>query len=320
MKKIYTILPISPSECFITKGFADGFRKLGYFVQEKDVREVTIEEIEKFNPEFIFGYNYSYLINKKLSESLINNNKYKFIHYFGSEPDSKFAYEDRPELLDLIKQTNANIFVWDSKCLNEIEGSIYLPLGVNPKQYKTTFNGYQHKISFVGRPQTQKRQEIIVQLIKNFGPISLFCNRDNFEKSLNEMLQQNLFNSEELEWYKESYKGYLKTPEELSEVYNSSKININVTEKGKDNINYRVFEVLASSAFLLTDETPDLYRHFEVGKELEVYTNIEDLVDKTRFYLKNLNFTQAIARAGRKNVVNNHSFKDRASKLLKLVK
>ncbi len=319
MKKVFITSPISIAGCLITHGFAEGFRKLGYFVIEKDVRETTFEEIENYKPDYILGYCYGYMVNKNLLEPLMNNEDYSFIHYFGDEPNSRFAYTDNPELFELIKTADANIFVWDSEFVSEFEKAHYLPLAVDPKLYKTSFESYEHNISFVGRPLTDKRQNILVRLIKNFGPISIYSYRDHFERSINEIIEKNMLSSEELDWYKASYKGFLKTEEELAKVYNSSKININVTEQGINNINYRVFEVLASSGFLITDEMQDLYTNFEVGKELEVYKNEDDLIDKVNFYLKNLNTAQAIARNGRKNVVNNHSFKDRANKIIKII-
>lgn len=319
MKKLFITSPISIAGCLITRGLAEGFKKLGFFVVEKDVRETTIEDIKNFKPDYILGYCYGYLVNEALTKDLINNKNYSFIHYFADEPQSKFAYTLRPELYDIIKTTDAKIFIWDSEFLNDFEVAHYLPLAVDPKLYKTSFEGFEHSISFVGRPLTEKRQRILTQLIKRYGKISIFCYKDHFERSINEIKEKNLLTASELDLYKDSYKGFVKTEAELARIYNSTKININVTEQGINNINYRVFEVLASSGFLITDEMPDLYKLFEVGKELEVYKNEEELFDKIDFYLKNQNLAQAIARYGRKNVVNNHTFKERAEKILKIV-
>lgn len=319
MKKLFITTPISIAGSLITRGFAEGFKKLGFFVVEKDVRETTIEDIQNFKPDYILGYCYGYLVNEALTKDLINNKNYTFIHYFGDEPNSEFAYISRPELFDLIKITDAKIFISSSEFLNEIESSHCLPLAVDPKLYKTSFEGFEHSISFVGRPLTEKRQKILAELIKKYGKISIFCYKDHFERSINEIKGKNLLTKSELDTYKDSYRGFVKTEMELARIYNSTKVNINITEQGINNINYRVFEVLASSGFLITDEMPDLYKLFEVGKELEVYKNDEELFDKIDFYLNNQNLAQAIARNGRKNVVNNHTFKERAEKILKII-
>lgn len=319
MKKLFITSPVSIAGCLITRGLAEGFKKLGFFVVEKDVRETTFEDIKKFNPDYILGYCYGYLNNEELTKDLIGNKNYTFIHYFADEPKSKFAYTQRPEMYDLLKTTDANIFIWDSEFLGDFEVAHYLALAVDPKLYKTTFEGFEHSISFVGRPLTEKRQRILTQLIKRYGKISIFCYKDHFERSIKEIKENGLLTDEELDCYKDSYKGFVKTEIELARIYNSTRININVTEQGINNINYRVFEVLASSGFLITDEMKDLYKLFEVGKDLEVYKNEEELFDKIDFYLKNQNLASAIASNGRKNVVNNHTFKDLAEKILKSI-
>ena len=319
MQKLFITSPISIAGCLITRGFAEGFKKLGFYVVEKDVRETTFEDIEKFNPDYILGYCYGYLVNQELAKDLLNNKKYKFIHYFGDEPQSRFAYTDRSELYDILKKAKKDVFIWDKEFVSDFKGCHYLPLAVDPKLYKTTFEGYEHDLSFVGRPLTEKRQKLLSLLIKKYGKLSLYCYEDHFKRSIDEMVNNNLLNSEEIELYKKSYKGFIRTEEELAKVYNSTKVNINITEQGKDNINYRVFEVLASSGFLLTDYMPDIYNHFEVGKELDIYQNDCELIDKIDFYLQNLNIAQSIARNGRRCVVNNHTFKQRAEKILKLM-
>ncbi len=321
MKKLFVISPISIAGCLILHGLAEAFRELGVFTVEKDVREVTFEEIQKYKPDYILGYDYGFLVNKELSKDLKKLKGVKFLHYFADEPKSKFAYTDNPEMYEELKKLkNKYVFNWDPEFLNDFEGSKYLPLGINKKLYKTEFSGYEHNISFVGRPLTEKRQAVLTRLIKEFGEISLFCYEDHFKRSIKEIEDKNLLTEQELDAYKASYKGFVKTEKELAKIYNSSKVNINVTEQGLNNINYRVFEVLASSGFLITDEMKDLYVHFEVGKELEVYHNIDDLADKIKFYLENLDIAHAIARKGRKHVAQNHTFKNRVEKIMKIIK
>ncbi len=318
MQKLFITSPKSILGGLITRGFAEGFKKLGFYVLEKDVQETTFEDIKTFNPDYIFGYCYGYLVNQELSKDLLNNKDYKFIHYFADEPKSKIASDDCPELYDILKKAKKEVFIWDKELVSEFKNSHYLPLAVDPKLYKTSFEGYEHAISFVGAPITEKRQKILSLLIKMYGKLSLYCREDHFQRSIDELLKNNLLNIEEIELYKKSYKGFISSEDELAKVYNTTKVNINITDQGKDNISYRVFEVLASSGFLLTDYMPEIYNHFEVGKEVDVYQNDYELIDKIDFYLQNLNIAQSIARNGRRCVVNNHTFKQRAERIIKL--
>lgn len=70
----------------------------------------------------------------------------------------------------------------------------------------------------------------------------------------------------------------MKTEKELAQIYNSSKININVTEQGINNINYGNYLKYPQVQALITDEMNDLYSFWKLGK-LEVYNNIDDLVE-----------------------------------------
>ena len=85
-------------------------------------------------------------------------------------------------------------------------------------------------------------------------------------------------------------------------------------------MNYRVFEVLASRGFLLTDAMEDIERNFVISKELEVYNNIDDLLDKTSFYLKHPQIAQKIAIIGYTDVIKSHSYTARARKILEDLK
>ncbi|MDD3237875.1 MAG: glycosyltransferase [Candidatus Gastranaerophilales bacterium] len=319
MQKILVTMPISIAGCLIMRGFAKAFRQLGFFVEKKDIREITREYIDYYKPDYIIGYDYGYLVNQNLADSLKNTN-FNFIHYFADVPQENFALSQNPDLYQKLKNTDNKVFIWDKSYIQDFKNCNYLPLAVDASLYKSSFNGYQHKISFVGRPLTGKRQNILIDIIKHFGPISIFSYEPHFEKSVAEIEKSNTMTKEELQWYKESFKGFVKTEEEMAEIYNSSAINLNITIQGKNNINYRVFEVLASSGFLLTDEMKDISKYFEVGRELETYKDTKDLIDKIEFYLQNRNIAQAIARAGRKNVVNNHTFKERAKKMFDIGK
>lgn len=323
MKKVLSILPVSIAGTLIIKGFSSGFKSNGCFVLEKDVRELTPEDLENFKPDIIFGYDYSYMHNKVLCDYILANQaKYQLVHYFADEPDGRYAYTDFPEMYNDYKNIDAYSFVWDREFCSQLPNSQYLPLAVNYKAYKIADYGeYAYDISFVGRPLTEKRQRILCRLIKEFGrKLNIFSYKPHFERSVDEIKTIGLLDARELEIYKSSFKGYLQNEKELAKVYSSSKININITLQGETSLNYRVFEVLASRGFLITDDVADLKENFDVGRELESYKDEDDLVDKIRFYLKYPGISERIIYNGFASVTKRHSYTARAKSILQSIK
>ena len=130
------------------------------------------------------------------------------------------------------------------------------------------------------------------------------------------MKEKQFLSDSELDVYKSAYRGFLTTEKDIARVYANSFVNINITLQGKSGLNYRVFEVLASRGFLLTDNMPDIEQNFIVSKELETYKDVYDLLDKTEFYLKNVDIAQKIATIGFADVYKKHSYTARAKTIL----
>ena len=324
MQKILITLPNSIAGSLIMQGFSAGFKSNGCYVIKKDLRNLSVEEIKKFKPDIILGYDYGFLFPAKMDivDYIIEKKgNFKLVHYFADEPDGKFAYVNKPELYEEYKllsqdKNNVKTYVWDRDFVKQLPNASYMPLAVNYKAYRAEESN-QYDISFVGRPLTDKRQKILAALIKAFGSkLNIFCYEKHFLQSLDDMKEKQFLTEKELDTYKSAYKGFLTTEKEIASVYLNSKVNINITLQGKSGLNYRVFEVLASKGFLLTDEMEDISRNFVVSKELETYANIDDLIDKTAFYLKHPEIAQKIALLGFANVARKHSYTARARSIL----
>ncbi len=307
MDKVLLIIPESNKGKFITKGFSSAFRELNCFVYEKKIYDLNIDEINCISPKILFHF----WTNSSQSDLLIDFykkltlNGTKFIHISEQK-------KDIPQ--EFYKQANHFCFSADSKLKKfKIENSI------DKNDYKAKFNGYKYNITFSGNPALENRIIILCELIKNFGTINLFCRSYDFYKSIDEIIRLKLLDKYMLELYKSSYKGYSENQSEIANIYISSKINIDIRNKDKREISYRTLEILASGGFLITEEQEKIMCQFESGKEIETFSNIDELIDKINFYLKNLNIAQIIANNGRKNAVSNYKFSDRLKKILKVV-
>lgn len=303
-------------------GFAHGFELNKCRVMTKVVDQLESKDIEEFRPDMILGYDYSFLMDENCTKIIKKSGCKNIVSYFADEPKGKFALGDKDYLYEEFKKFNPKIFIWDKDFLNDFKTpftpSTYLPLAINPVKYINSFSGYKYYITFVGRPLTDIRQEILCELVKVFkDKLTIFSYEKHFQTSIEQIKEKNLLEGEDLEIYSNCCKGFIETEEELAQIYNSSMINLNITLQGKSSINYRVFEVLAAGGFLLTDEREDVKKYFEVSKHLETYKNTQDLIDKIDFYLNNLTIAKKIASLGKFEVIENHNFSARAGSILK---
>ncbi|MFC1479816.1 glycosyltransferase, partial [Planctomycetota bacterium] len=97
---------------------------------------------------------------------------------------------------------------------------------------------------------------------------------------------------------------------DLAELYRRSKIvlNFNITV---DNTGFslRVFEVMGSGAFLLTEYCKDLETLFKNGNELVWFHNPDECAEMIHTYLKNDENRERIARAGTERVAGEFTWK-----------
>lgn len=116
-----------------------------------------------------------------------------------------------------------------------------------------------------------------------------------------------------------SWWGSLRTGrvfERAADIYTQSKIVFN--HAIKDDVNMRVFEALATRSFLLTPEVPTQGTLFTDGVHLITYRDLDDCVDKARYYLAHDEERERIAEAGYREVLAKHTIAHRVRRMLEL--
>jgi len=98
--------------------------------------------------------------------------------------------------------------------------------------------------------------------------------------------------------------------------FSQSRIILN--ESIKEDLNMRTFEGLACKSMVLTEDVPDLRKHFENGKHLVTFTTIDEAVQKARYYLAHEDELQGIADAGYREFLDKHTYMHRAKEILKV--
>jgi spore maturation protein CgeB len=128
--------------------------------------------------------------------------------------------------------------------------------------------------------------------------------------------------------------------EGMVRIFNESKINLNLTNsaswdarylaaspralinrlRSKKNIEQmkaRIFEVNGCGAFQLSYFVEGLANCYEIDREIAVYADADDLIEKIKFYLAHEALRESIAAAGYARTMKVHTFKNRFSHVFK---
>ena len=107
---------------------------------------------------------------------------------------------------------------------------------------------------------------------------------------------------------------------EMPLVFHNSKINLHITSKTiETGISQRVLDIMACGGFCLANYQQEIAELFVDGKELVMYTDMEDLAQKVDWYLEHDDERAAIARAGYEKVRKQFSMRDRLACILEIV-
>ena len=106
--------------------------------------------------------------------------------------------------------------------------------------------------------------------------------------------------------------------EDMVKAVNGYKIHFN--RNISDDINFRTFETLGCNTLLFTNYTPDLEKLFDTEKDMVLYKDGNDLLEKLTYYLNNPVEKNKISNSGFKTVTSKHTFVNRAKELIKIIK
>jgi len=124
------------------------------------------------------------------------------------------------------------------------------------------------------------------------------------------------------------------TFDEMSEIFKTSRINLKISNSVNYDVRYifsslrsikeflrskkrieqikaRNFEIPAFGGFQLTNYVPFLEDYFEIGKEVAIYTSIEDLVLQINYCLDNEEERKKIMIEGYRRAINEHTYVSR---------
>ena len=81
----------------------------------------------------------------------------------------------------------------------------------------------------------------------------------------------------------------------------------------------RAYTAMGCGAFYLCYHTEGIEKVFEVGKELDTFRTLDEMVEKIRYYLDHEDQRRSIAEAGRKRVLENYTYADRFQEMFRVL-
>ncbi|MFB6212411.1 MAG: glycosyltransferase [Candidatus Magasanikbacteria bacterium] len=285
------------------------WRILGSFVQDK-----LIKKVDKINPDIILIIK-GWIIRPDTLKEI--KKQHPNIALFHLNPDNPFNTWHHGNSNSWIRSSIPiydSHFFWGKFLIEKLKSKRakrvdYLPFGYDPDlHYPAKISNkekeyYGSDIAFVGS-WDEEREEWLSSLIDY--DLKIWGN--HWEKAPSELQEK---------WQGEPVYG-----EEFSKVCNASKINLNfIRKQNRPAHNMRTFEVPACSGFLLSERTKESKGFFEEEVEADYFSTKGELRNKIKYYLENSQERKNISKNGRKKVLNNnHSYKDRAKKILTVYK
>ena len=118
-----------------------------------------------------------------------------------------------------------------------------------------------------------------------------------------------------------TYKGGVDYWTELPVVFHESKINLNFTIPNiKSGIPLRVWDVLGSGGFLLTNFQAETPMYFKEGQDLVSFYSREDMLEKAAYYMEHEDERRRIATHGRETVEKHHDYGTRMKQMMEVLR
>ena len=109
--------------------------------------------------------------------------------------------------------------------------------------------------------------------------------------------------------------------QQMFDIISDSKILVNTHIDDTEYAgNMRLFEGTGLGCLVLTDIKKELNNLFKIGKEIDVFENEKELIEKCKFYLSNIQKINTISLLGQKKTIENYNYEKRISILDEYIK
>ena len=327
--KILIILHGGRAGPYVMLDLADTFQELGHetvTMRTDDLMKVaeempTVEGLKELSrnihslaPDFVIGYGatsvFYFHIKGGPSVNLFESLQIPYVAIYYDNPMLEVVF---PSVAATLGSKIHHMFIWDRYYLEELEklgftNLHFMPIAANTKRYRKLpdqareASPYKCDVSFVGT--WSAKRDLVLRRLADCDMQIYGYDWDKASAPLREKFLRKADNISDLPF-----------------IYNYAGVNVNVTmEQGITSLNMRVFDVMACEGFLVSDYKSDFEELFDMDKEIVCYRHVDELRELTDFYLKNDAARREIARAGRRRVLREHSYKQRAKFILDTLK
>lgn len=117
------------------------------------------------------------------------------------------------------------------------------------------------------------------------------------------------------------YKGGLDYWLEMPKAFNMSKINLNFTIPNiKSGIPLRVWDIMGSGGFLITNKQPEMALFFKEDEEIVTFSSYGELLEKTDYYIINDKARRSVVENALKKVEKFHTYDVRLEEMFSSLK
>jgi len=255
----------------------------------KKMSQMLREAVYYYQPDILFYYHYHDWIEHSIWKEISNELPTKTIVGLG---DDHWRYEETRsvwELFNLVVTTDERGY---EKKNEEGFCNVFLSQwACNHFMYKNLNLPRIYDVGFIGRCYGER--ENFVNTLKRQG-INIATFGQGWENS-NRISQADLIR-----------------------IYNQSKISLNLSFVSKGDIvqvKGRDFEAPGCGSLLLTRDTKEIAEYFVPGEEIITYQDANDAADKIKYYLKNEDLREKIAKNGYERVMREHTYEKRFSEI-----
>ncbi len=203
-------------------------------------------------------------------------------------------YGNRPLIINSLTKNNIHVQLYTK--LDSLKNISENPLKKHFKKIKHSFNYFSNLVQFrIGRK----------------------CIKGTLRKGFSDIKQVRLIENNFLQINdRVSFPQMIQLYSEIAVSLNSIELlDTYVLKKPILKIHLRVFEVPMCGGVQIAKRNNEIQSYFQEDKEILLYDTMDELVDKTKFYLNNSHLIKKIKISARNISVKSHTWKNRFSKL-----